>query len=47
MPSDYGSTLSASEMDDLISFLVTAGRQAKALIPTDKKVHDEGADDDE
>jgi cytochrome c oxidase cbb3-type subunit III len=47
MPADYGSTLSASELDDLISFLVTAGRQAKALMPSDKKVHDEGADDDE
>jgi cytochrome c oxidase cbb3-type subunit 3 len=47
MPSDYGSILSAREIDDLVNFLVTAGREAKALIPTDTKVHDEGADDDE
>jgi len=44
---DYSSTLSAAEVDDLINFLVTSGREAKALLPSDKKVHDEGADDDE
>ena len=47
MPADYGTTLSAPELDDLINFLVTTGRNAKALIPADKRVHDEGADDDE
>jgi cytochrome c oxidase cbb3-type subunit 3 len=46
MPADYGSTLSALELDDVINFLVTTGRNAKALIPADKRVHDEGADDE-
>jgi cytochrome c oxidase cbb3-type subunit III len=47
MPADYVTKLTTSELDDLISFLVTTGREAKALLPSEKKVYDEGADDDE
>jgi cytochrome c oxidase cbb3-type subunit III len=47
MPTNYGSTLSKSELDDLIAFLVTTARDAQSLAPQDKRVHDEGADDDE
>ena len=47
MPVDYGTKLTKTELDDLINFLVITGREAKALLPSDKKVHDEGADDDE
>ena len=47
MPSDYGSTLSAGELNDLISFLMTAAREARTAQP--KKVahgDDEEYDDD-
>src|SRR5262249_41195279 len=47
MPSDYGSKLSPAELDDLISFLLAAGRDAKSLMRADRRIHDEGADADE
>ena len=47
MPSDYGSTLSAGELNDLISFLITVAREARTAQPK-KSAHgdDEEYDDD-
>jgi hypothetical protein len=47
MPTEYGSTLSDGELNDLISFLMTAAREASTAQP--KKVahgDDEEYDDD-
>ena len=47
MPSNYGYTLSAGELNDLISFLMTAAREARSTQPK-KAAHgdDEEYDDD-
>jgi putative heme-binding domain-containing protein len=37
MPSDYGSTLSASELDDLIAFLASAANRGKNAAASKKK----------
>lgn len=37
MPSDYGSTLSRNEINDLISFLVTSARGSKSPPPSDAR----------
>src|SRR5262249_50435593 len=47
MPTDYGSSLSSAELNDLISFLMTAAREARTAQPK-KATHgdDEEYDDD-
>jgi cytochrome c oxidase cbb3-type subunit 3 len=46
MPSDYGTTLSRNEVDDLISYLVTAARASKSAVAsrTRSKRNDEDED---
>jgi hypothetical protein len=34
MPSDYGSLLNKSEIDDLISYMVSAARNSKSETPS-------------
>ena len=42
MPSDYGSTLNAGELNDLVSFLMRAAHEAKAdAVPSEKRTDDE------
>jgi len=42
MPSDYGSTLTAAELNDLVSFLMRAAHEAKAdAVPSGKHTDDE------
>jgi cytochrome c oxidase cbb3-type subunit III len=42
MPSDYGTTLGNAELNDVISFLISAARTGKAGSDTQKKFDDEG-----
>ena len=44
MPTDYGSTLSTTELNDLVSFLMSAAQQNKAA---DDKVNNEYQDEAE
>jgi hypothetical protein len=44
MPTNYGSTLSAAELNDLISFLISAARRAHAGAGEKKPTH---GDDEE
>jgi cytochrome c oxidase cbb3-type subunit 3 len=45
MPSDYGTALSASELDDLVSYLVRAAREAKKSQASRTKANYEDEDD--
>jgi putative heme-binding domain-containing protein len=45
MPADYGSVLSASELDDLVSFLVHTAQAAKQTQSSGRKVQREEEDD--
>jgi cytochrome c oxidase cbb3-type subunit III len=42
MPSDYGTTLGSAELNDVISFLMSAARTGKAGADTETKSDDEG-----
>jgi cytochrome c oxidase cbb3-type subunit 3 len=44
MPPDYGSTLSAAELDDLVAYLVNVARTGRSANPAGSKPHEE--DDD-
>jgi cytochrome c oxidase cbb3-type subunit III len=44
MPSDYGTALNASELNDLVSYLVTAARKTKELQPDGKSRRHEDED---
>jgi len=46
MPSDYGTVLSASELDDLVSYLASAARTTKQAQTSETKSRRKEEDDD-